>query len=398
MSGKKSDSNEIIPLSVPSVKGNEWKYIKECLDTGWVSSAGSYVNEFERVVAEYTGAEYAVAMVNGTAAIHIALLIAGVKRNDEVIMPALTFVSPANCVRYIGAFPLFMDVEPEYLQIDTVKLENFLKHDCEISTGCLYNKITGRRISAILPVDLLGHPADVEKINQLAGMYNLKVIEDATESLGAEYKGRKLGTFSDISCFSFNGNKIITTGGGGMLVTDNKEYADKARYLSQQAKDDPVEYYHNEIGYNYRLTNIQAAMGCAQMEQLDSFVEKKRLNADLYSDALAGVSGISCPGEAEYAKSTFWLYTIRIDRESFGMTSGELMKYLHGKGIQTRPLWHPLNDLPPFKDSFSYNLQNVGNIHCSSLSIPCSVDITEEEIMRVADEIKNAQTEKQNGH
>jgi len=394
MSREKSGNSEFIPLSVPFVKGNEWKYIKECLDTNWVSSVGSYVNDFEKNVAEYTGAEFAVAMVNGTAAIHISLILAGVKENDEVIMPALTFVSPANCVKYIGAFPVFMDVEPEYFQIDTKKLQRFLEENCELKSGKLYNRITGRKISAILPVDLLGHPSDIDEINRLAKEYNLKVIEDATESLGAEYKGRKLGSFSDISCFSFNGNKIITTGGGGMLVTDNPEYASRARYLSQQAKDDPVEYYHKEIGYNYRLTNIQAAMGCAQMEQLDSFVEKKRRTAEIYSSGLADVYGISSPVEADYAKSTFWLYTIQVDKEKFGLSARELMNTLHCKGIQTRPLWYPLNSLPPFKDSFAYNLHNVSHIHSNSLSIPCSVDITGKEIQKVIDEIKKARTEK----
>jgi perosamine synthetase len=392
MSDQKNENKEFIPLSVPSITGNEWKNIKECLDTNWVSSVGSYVNDFERAVSEYTGAEYAVAMVNGTAAIHISLILAGVERGDEVIMPALTFVSPANCVKYVGAIPLFMDVESEFFQIDTVKLRSFLEKNCEFKVdGRVYNKFTGRKISAIIPVDLLGHPANLEEINILAEQYNLKVIEDATESLGAEYKGKKLGTFSDISCFSFNGNKIITTGGGGMLVTDNHEYAEKARYLSQQAKDDPVEYYHKEIGYNYRLTNIQAAMGCAQMEQLDSFIEKKRFIADRYSSNLSDVPGITCPGEAGHVKSTFWLYTIQVDKGEFGLSARELMKLLQSKKIQTRPLWYPLNSLPYFKDSFAFDLENVENIHRDSLSIPCSVDITLEQLQRVINEIKEAQ-------
>jgi len=390
MSEKKNGNSGFIPLSVPCVAGNEWNYIKECLDTNWVSSVGSFVNDFEKAMEEYTGVEHAVAMVNGTAALHIALIVAGVQQDDEVIMPALTFVSPANCVKYVGAFPLFMDVEQNFLQMDSVKLEKFLKNYCEVKSGEVINNLTGRRISAILPVDLLGHPVNLGRITHIADEYGLKVVEDATESLGAEYDGRKLGSFSDMSCFSFNGNKIITTGGGGMLLTNNSDYAEKARYLSQQAKDDPIEYFHNEVGYNYRLTNIQAAMGCAQMEQIDEFVEKKRYIADFYEEKLRDVPGITCPIEDKNVKSTFWLYTIMVDENEFGLSSRDLMKYLHNGNIQSRPLWYPLNMLPPFKDSCSYDLHNVNEIHKCGLSIPCSVDISEEELYRVVNEIKKA--------
>jgi len=377
-----------IPLSIPCVQGNEWKYIKECLDTGWVSSVGSFVNRFEDQLAEYVGTEHAVAMVNGTAAIHIALMLAGIQPEDEVIVPALTFVSPVNCVKYIGAHPVFMDVEPDYWQIDTAKLADFLEKECAWKSGKLYNKHTERRVTGIIPVDLLGHPSDIDTILELAKKYGLKVIEDATESLGAEYKGAEVGSQAPVACFSFNGNKIITTGGGGMLVTNNAEFAEKARYLSQQAKDDPIEYIHNEIGYNYRLTNIQAAMGCAQLEQLDSYVGKKREIASFYTEHLKDVPGVRCPEEAIWARSTFWLYTILIDEKKYGMSSRELLKKLQEEKIQTRPLWHPLHKLKPFKNEFAYFPDTAEHLCCEALSIPCSVSLDAVSMHRIATSIK----------
>ncbi|MFH1428724.1 MAG: DegT/DnrJ/EryC1/StrS family aminotransferase, partial [Candidatus Margulisiibacteriota bacterium] len=246
---------------MPEIRGNEWKYVKECLDTGWVSSSGDYVKKFEQHFADYTGAKYAIACVNGTSALHISLLITGIGADDEVIMPALTFVAPANAVRYVGAWPVFMDVQRDTWELDPEKLNDFINQECEYKNSCLINKNTGRQIKAIIPVHILGHPVDMDPILDIARRYELPVIEDATESLGAKYKGKNVGTIGDIACFSFNGNKIITTGGSGMIVTDNKAWADKAHYLTTQAKDDPLEYIHNEVGYNYRLPNILAAMG-----------------------------------------------------------------------------------------------------------------------------------------
>ena len=255
-----------IPLCVPEIRGNEWKYIKECLDTNFVSSVGPFVDRFERELAACVGSKYAVATVNGTAAIHIALLIAGVKPDDEVLVSTLTFIAPVNAIRYACAWPVFIDAEEQYWQMDPQRVVDFIEKGCVWKNSELRNKTTGRRLSAIMPVHILGHPVDMDPILEQAQKYNLPVIEDATESLGAKYKGRHAGTLGDIACFSFNGNKIITTGGGGMIVTDNEEWALKAKYLTTQAKDDPLEFIHNEIGYNYRLPNISAAMGCAQLE------------------------------------------------------------------------------------------------------------------------------------
>jgi perosamine synthetase len=237
-----------IPLSVPEINGNEWEYVKECLDSNWVSSAGPFVERFEQMVADYVGTQHAVATVNGTAALHLALLVAGVQPDDEVLVPALTFIAPANAVRYAGAWPVFIDAEPAYWQMDAEKVMNFLEHRCAWANGELRNKNTGRRVRGILPVHILGHPCDMDPIVDLARKFRLVVIEDATESLGALYKERMVGHLGDVACFSFNGNKVITTGGGGMIVTDNEAWAERARYLSTQAKDNPVEYIHNEIG------------------------------------------------------------------------------------------------------------------------------------------------------
>ena len=308
----------MIPLSVPEIHGNEWKYVKECLDSNWVSSAGPFVDRFERMVADYVGTGHAVATVNGTAALHLALLVASVKPNDEVLVPALTFIAPANAVRYAGAWPVFIDAEPAYWQMDAEKVLNFLEHRCRWANGELRNQHTGRRVRAILPVHILGHPCDIDPLVEIARRFNLVVIEDATESLGAMYKERMVGHLGNVACFSFNGNKVITTGGGGMIVTDNAAWAERARYLSTQAKDNPVEYIHNEIGYNYRLTNIQAALGCAQMESLPRFIETKRTIAAQYHESLGSVPGIAPMPEASWARSIFWMYTVLVNESLYG--------------------------------------------------------------------------------
>ena len=293
-----------IPLSEPCIRGAEWAYVKECLDTNWVSSAGTFVDRFERELAAYVGTKYAVATSSGTAALHVALLAAGVQPDDEVLVSTLTFIAPANAVRYVGAWPLFIDAEPHYWQMDAEKALHFLENQCRWQDGGLRNRATGRRVNAILPVHILGHPCDMDPLLDAALKYDLVVIEDATESLGATYRGRTVGHLGDIACFSFNGNKLITTGGGGMVVTNNQVWADRAKYLTTQAKDDPVEYIHGEMGYNYRLTNIQAAMGCAQMEQLSDFIAAKVAIAATYTQTLGDVPGITPMCEAPWASCT----------------------------------------------------------------------------------------------
>ncbi len=379
----------MIPLAVPVIEGNEWKYTKECLDTGWVSSVGKFVDTFEESLASYVGAQYAVACVNGTAALHISLLVAGVKPEEEVLVPALTFVAPVNTIRYVGAWPVFMDVDRKTFQLDVQKVIEFITQECREKNGRLVNKKTQRFVSAILPVHILGHVVDMDPLMEIAKRFNLVIIEDATEGLGAMYKNRFVGSIGSIGCFSFNGNKIITTGGGGMIVTNNKEWAQKAKYLTTQAKDDPIEYIHNEIGYNYRLTNVQAAMGVAQMERLSEFVDAKRAIAQRYQEGLSGVAGITLPQEAPNTQATFWLYTMLVDKDTFGLSSRELMAVLGEAGIQSRPLWHPIHSLEPFKDSMAYNIQVANDLYDRALSIPCSANLTIEDQNKVIEVIKN---------
>jgi len=367
---------DFIPLSVPEIRGNEWKYVKECLDTNWVSSVGSYVERFEKMVAEQAGTKYAIATVNGTAALHIALLLAGVQADDEVVVSTLTFIAPANAIRYAGAWPVFIDAEPRYWQIDPAGVVDFLEKGCRWDGQALRNRLTGRRVKAILPVHILGHPADLDPILAVAAKYSLPVIEDATEGLGALYRGKSLGSFGQVGCFSFNGNKIITTGGGGMLVTNNPEWAARARYLTTQAKDDPIEYVHKAVGYNYRLTNLLAAMGCAQMEQLDAFVEAKRQIAIRYQESLATLPGIHLPEEADWAFSTFWMYTVLIDEKKSGVDSRELLRQLGARKIQARPLWQPIHRSPAHILSGSPSCPNADTLHAQAISLPCSVGLT----------------------
>jgi perosamine synthetase len=372
-----------IPLVVPEIRGNEWRYVKECLDTNWVSSVGAYVDRFEQMVAQQAGTKRAVATVNGTSALHIALLVAGVQPEDEVLVSTLTFIAPVNAIRYAGAWPVFIDAEPSYWQMDPARVVEFLERDCRWSDGTLYNRSSGRRVTAVIPVHVLGHPVDLDPILAVARKFGLKVIEDATEGLGATYKGRGLGCLGDVACFSFNGNKIITTGGGGMLVTNNEEWAQKAKYLTTQAKDDPIEYVHGEVGYNYRLTNLLAAVGCAQMEQLAAYVAAKRKVAARYTEKLQNLPGIVPMRNAPWAASTFWMYTILIEEDKFRMDSRRLMRTLDSKKIQCRPLWQPIHQSPAHASKNMVALPVAEQLARRGLSLPCSVGLTESEQDRV---------------
>jgi perosamine synthetase len=375
----------LIPLSVPEIRGREWEYVKECLDTGWISSVGSFVDRFEALFATKVGRKYAVATSSGTAALHIALLATGIEPEDEVVTTALTFIASANAVTYMGAQPVFVDVDPVYLQLDPQKLESFLVNECSVHDGSLINKNTGRRVRAILPVHILGHPCDMDAIQALAKKFDLLVIEDAAESIGATYKGQPVGTFSDVACFSFNGNKLISTGGGGMIATDNEQLANRARYLSTQAKDDPVEYIHGEVGYNYRLTNVLAAIGLAQLEMLDEFVQTKREIARRYAEAFKHVDAILAMPQAEWAESSYWLYTILLEDQASGPSARELLKSLDARGIQTRPLWEPLDLSAAYVGSYSTEITVAHDAYRRALSIPCSVGLSEDDHQTVID-------------
>lgn len=379
-------SQEFIPLCVPEIHGNEWKYIKECLDTNYVSSVGPFVDRFERELAAKVGTRYAVATVNGTAALHIALLVAGVKHDDEVLVSDLTFIAPVNAIRYVGAWPVLIDAEPDYWQMDPEKVIYFLDNHCQWVRGELRNKTTGHRIRAILPVHILGHPVDMDPILEVARKYELMVIEDATESLGAQYKSRPVGHLGDIACFSFNGNKIITTGGGGMIVTDNETWAKKAKYLTTQAKDDPVEFIHKEIGYNYRLSNIQAAMGCAQLELLGDYIEKKRAIASFYISAFRNNKTITFLKNREDSISFYWLFPIHLNNPPH-QTSRDLLAFLETKKIQTRPLWRPMSMLDVYRNFAYTDCGTSSDLYHRVLLLPSSVGINEMELVQVADSV-----------
>jgi perosamine synthetase len=379
----------VIPLCVPEIRGNEWAYVKECLDTNWVSSVGPFVDRFEEIVARYSGTKFGVAASSGTAALHIALLVSGVQPDDEVLVSDLTFIAPANAIRYAGAWPIFIDAEPDFWQMDPQKVADFLDRECRWEHGALHNRKTNRRVRAIMPVHALGHPVDMDAILVAARKYHLVVIEDATESLGAGYKDRRVGQLSDIAVFSFNGNKVITTGGGGMIVTDNEAWARKARYLTTQAKDDPLEYLHNEIGYNYRLTNLQAALGCAQMEQIDDYIAIKRRLAEVYTQSLAEVDGITPMRQAEWATSIFWMATILVDEARYGMDSRALLRALARANIQTRPLWQPMHLSPAHASCQAYRCEVSEQLYRRALSLPSSAGLTVEQQQKVIGSIRN---------
>lgn len=372
----RKEGGHVIPLAEPHLGGNEWAYLKECVETNWVSSAGSFVDQFEATVGDYLGGRHAVALASGTAALHTALLLAGVGRGDEVLLPTLTFIAPANAVRYTGAHPVFVDCEPETWQMDPALVAEFLEERCRREDGEVINEATGRHVRAILPVHILGHPCDMDPLLDIAEDYDLVVIEDAAESLGAEYKGRKVGTLADIACLSFNGNKTVTAGGGGMVVTDRKSWADRARYLTTQAKHDDVEYIHNEIGYNYRLTNLQAAVGCAQMEELNTHVEAKREIASHYRREIEAMETLDFFEEANWARSTYWLSAIQLTSQGKkSVDRRELQSHMRKENVHVRPLWQPLHKSPAHENSMVLGGAMAQATRNTALCLPSSVGL-----------------------
>ncbi|WPV64446.1 LegC family aminotransferase [Chitinophaga sp. LS1] len=373
----------MIPLSVPNLAGNEWKYVKDCLDTNWVSSVGSYVNQFEEMSAAFTHTKKAIATSNGTAALHISLLLADVKQGDLVVCPNITFVAPVNVIKYLGADPVLIDVDAYTWQLDVNLLESFLSNNCDLEDDGVYHKDSGKRVSAIVPVHVLGNMVDMEQLMVLSKKFNIPVVEDATEALGSTYHGQPAGSMGLFGCLSYNGNKIITTGGGGMILTNDEELGKKAKHLTTQAKSDPMEYFHDEVGYNYRLVNILAAMGVAQMEQLPDFIERKRVIAALYNEGLKDVPGFMSQVLTMGVVANCWLYTAAFPN------SRELLQFLNQKGVQTRPFWVPMNRLPAFANDIYYSEADISNmVYEQCLSLPCSTNITDDEVKTVIAKIK----------
>lgn len=370
-------------LSGPNMGGNELKYVTECIETGWVSSVGSYVDQFEKMSAEFAGTKYAVATSSGTTALHICLILAGVGENDMVIAPNITFIATLNAIKYTNATPILIDTDAGNWQMDLTILADFLQNETEQRNGVCYHKATGKRIPIIMPVHVLGNMCDMDKLMQIAQQHNLTIIEDSTEALGSYYKGKHAGSFGLMGTFSYNGNKIITTGGGGMIVTDDEALAKKAKHLTTQAKSDPFEYMHDAIGYNYRLVNVAAAMGVAQMEQLPGFLQRKQAITDFYKKALTGVGDIVFQEVLPNVQPNNWLPTI------FTSKQREVLKALNDSKMQSRPFWVPMNQLPMFKnDLFVNNNDRSDYIYQHCLSIPCSTYITDADLEAVANKIK----------
>jgi perosamine synthetase len=360
----------MIPVSEPCLKGKELKYVSDCINTNWISSIGKYVTRFEEMFAQFCGTSYALTTSSGTAALHLALLALDIGQGDEVIVPDFTFVASANAVLYCGAKPVFVDVDRSTWNIDPSKLEERLTD----------------RTKAIMAVHLYGHPCNMDVIMAIAKNHNLKVIEDAAEAHGAEYKSKRVGSIGDIGSFSFYGNKIITTGEGGMITTNNSKLVEKMRMLRDHAMSKTRRYWHDMLGYNYRLTNIQAAIGVAQMEQIDGFIEKKRQNAALYNSLLGDIKSITLPAEADSCKNVYWMYSVLIEND-FGLSRDEVMDRLNEKGIDTRPFFYPLNQLPMYKNDGVYPVSD--ELSRKGINLPSATTLTESDIRTVCEALIN---------
>ena len=370
-------------LSGPNICGNEWKYVKDCLDTGWVSSVGAYVDKFEKMTAEFAGAKYAVATSSGTTALHICLILNGIEEGDYVIAPNITFVASINSIKYTNADPVLIDVDAETWQMDLDLLEKFLSEETELKNGFSVNKKDGRKVKAIMPVHVLGDMCNMDRLVKIAAVFHLIVIEDATEALGSYYKNKHAGTFGLMGTFSYNGNKIITTGGGGMIITNDEALAKKAKHLTTQAKSDPFEYLHDAVGYNYRLVNTAAAMGVAQMELLPQFLQRKKEIISFYKNNLKGVGDITFQKVDEDINPNWWLPTIMTEKQK------AVLKNLNDNKMQSRPFWVPMNQLPMFKNYMYYNKNDRSDfIYRKCLSLPCSTYITNAELASVVSKIK----------
>jgi len=378
----------MIPLSVPLLNGNEWKYVKECLDTGWISSAGSYVTQFEEQIASFVGAKYGIACMNGTVGLHIAQILAGITRDDYVLAPNITFIATLNAIKYTGATPILIDVDPQNWQMDLDLLDNYLNDNVVIKKDKdgevhSYHKTNNKRIKAIMPVHVLGNMGDMNRLMEIASKFHLEVIEDSTEALGSYFQKKHAGSFGKFGVFSFNGNKIISTGGGGVIVTDDEVLAKKAKHLTTQAKVSAMEYIHDEIGYNYRLVNVLAAIGVAQMEEFPKLLESKRKMDHFYRTELNGVGDIEFQEVSKEVDANCWLFTFKTKMMR------QLLAFLNENGVQSRPFWMPMNQLDMFKDDlFVHNDNQSQKVYETSISIPSSAGITQTEMETVVKTIK----------
>lgn len=364
-------SEEFVPLSVPKFVGNEKKYLNECIDTTFVSSVGKFVDRFEEDMARYTGVKKAVVCVNGTNALHMALMLSGVERDDEVLTQALTFIATCNALSYIGAHPVFLDVDLTTMGLSPEAVKEWLVKNAEIRDGVCYNKRTGRRVKACVPMHTFGHPVRIEELLAVCEEYHIALVEDAAESIGSLYKGKHTGTFGKVGALSFNGNKTITTGGGGMLLFMDEELGKLAKHLTTQAKvPHRWEFRHDHIGYNYRMPNINAALGCAQLENLDQFIADKRQTAAAYKEYFAKVEGVEFFVEPENCRSNYWLNAVLLPNRD---AQQEFLQYTNDHGVMTRPIWELMNRLPMFENCETDGLKNTQMFADRVVNIPSSV-------------------------
>jgi len=372
-------------LSGPNISGNEWKYVKECLDTGWVSSVGSYVDKFEKVLSNFTGAKHAIATSSGTTALHVSLILSGLKANEYVIAPNITFIATLNSIIYTGAQPILIDVDKDNWQLDLELLDDFLDSNTYLDQeGFCRHKKDNKIIRAIMPVHVFGNMCDMKKLISISNKYRIKIVEDSTESLGSTFDQQHAGTFGLIGCISFNGNKIITCGGGGMILTNDSDLAIKAKHITTQAKSDSFEYFHDQTGYNYRLVNILAAVGVAQMELLPDFLIKKDEVSKFYCNELRNIGDISFQKISKNVTSNNWLFTIKSNNQK------KILSELNSQKLQSRPLWVPMNKLP-MHSKFDYISKNdiSNDLYGKCFSIPCSTDISLNELEEVSRVIKS---------
>ena len=382
----------MISLHEPTISGKEKKYVKDCIDSTWISTSGKYINLFEKKITKYTKSKFAVALNSGTSALQISLKVLRVMPGDEVIVPTITFIAPVNAIIYNKAIPVFMDVD-NHFNIDVKKTKDFLEKCTFSKKGFTYNKKSKNKISAIIVVHTFGNLADINSLVKICKKKNIKIIEDAAESLGSFYKStakkfKHSGTIGSLGCLSFNGNKILTCGGGGMILTNKKSLADKAKYLSTQAKDDPINFVHHDVGYNYRMTNIHAAIGVAQLEKINKFLSNKQNIKDQYLKKISNISGILLIKSPEYSKSNNWLNLIRINKRKFKKNKKQLIKIFFKNAVQVRPVWYPNHLQKPYKMFETFKITNALKLVDSTLCLPSSSHLKNSEISKIVSILK----------
>lgn len=390
MGGIRMNQNRFIPLSIPNFEGNERKYVDDAIDQGWVSTGGAYITKLEQEMAGFLHVDNVAACQSGTSALHLSLVEAGVKPDDVVLVPPLTFIAAVNPVKYQFATPVFIDCDDSFC-MDPKKLRSFCEEECEWDGAIL--KHNGATVKAVIVVHVFGNMADMEAIMEIAEKYNLRVVEDATEALGTHYTGGKYagkyaGTIGHFGAFSFNGNKIITTGGGGAVAANKSEVVEHIRFLSTQAKTDPHYYIHDEVGYNYRMTNLQAALGVAQMEELPEFIKRKQKNYEIYKELFGGFEYAQLMPFRDGTSSNKWFYSLKINRDYVKASMRDIIIACHDIGFETRAIWGLINEQKPYDGEETYKLEKAPYYACRILNIPSSTQITEDEIMYVAEQVK----------